>query len=854
MSYIYKITLALCGLLAAALVDAQPNDNPDCHPTGPFISTAPVPYTGQGFQTNTWDWTREHLPASNNANYVSQSALNNNPLPAGLESPFYQMGVQYLSAIARGVNSDFRSADGWELVRKDFGTLHDGSQNGACSPAPYFILYNKYSGKLRVIASAYGLGLHQIVNIDLKFAAQADWSNLSISGYKTSGLFTHYNDPPYALDQQPPAMSTVYSAPAVFPSSDYSFFYGDFQMAYDPCTCQFQSGLEVNFRIVDQLSVQLGGAILGTDIPLTDNVAQNRIDPTHTWLSSVAQNNGDVNGGLQVYNNIHQMTQDFYTLQQNYENAVGESQEISAAIGLVSSLFSAAGQIAGGMDNTTELGGYLQAVGSVTDYFGSQVQTYSGVEGPPTEPFVLYAQTQLAGNIVESTTVGAGSIIMGTPGSAGSPSLPEVVGNSPYNVPPYPEYNEIMGVFALLKSPRVIRYKWTDVQVTPVETLYYPNHAYKLYDPSDIQYAFNPAANVDLSKTQIVAAWEDDWDNSAMGYSSASDNIYQFSVPDGNLKPINFYKDKIIELSPFMDLAHFQNLCINPPIDGGFPSVSGQPDPNFQEKSSDNLYIKFNIVFVSNNIGGSGQPNTSIFSIKYKIPAANIIDVTVPNRTAGYTGTTPDPFPPISFSPYVALPAPGSALTISSSTTLSTDLSGYADIYINAPITNTGSTPIKVIASNSITVGDGGSVGPGITLEIEPYGGIAAGSDIPPYSDVPGFCSGSLYKANQPMNKTDETSTTNILRSDFALAIYPNPAMDICHVLFEMPEATTAQVSLYDMMGRQVKLIGDGQYDAGKAKLDFSTADLAAGVYTVRYTDGAGHSGSQRLTVVHNDK
>ncbi|MBS1618333.1 MAG: hypothetical protein JST76_07435, partial [Bacteroidetes bacterium] len=90
MSYIYKITLALCGLLAAALVDAQPNDNPDCHPTGPFISTAPVPYTGQGFQTNTWDWTREHLPASNNANYVSQSALNNNPLPAGLESPFYQ--------------------------------------------------------------------------------------------------------------------------------------------------------------------------------------------------------------------------------------------------------------------------------------------------------------------------------------------------------------------------------------------------------------------------------------------------------------------------------------------------------------------------------------------------------------------------------------------------------------------------------------------------------------------------------------------------------------------------------------------------------------------------------------------
>jgi hypothetical protein len=120
MNKIYKMSLTLCCIFIICTSMGQPTDTADCHPNGPFISTAPITYTGQSYQTNTWDWMQEHLPSSNNPDYVAESNLNNNPLPAGLENPFYQMTIPYLGRIAGGTNSDFYPADGWELIKRDF--------------------------------------------------------------------------------------------------------------------------------------------------------------------------------------------------------------------------------------------------------------------------------------------------------------------------------------------------------------------------------------------------------------------------------------------------------------------------------------------------------------------------------------------------------------------------------------------------------------------------------------------------------------------------------------------------------------------------------------------------------------
>ena len=871
MNKIYKTSLTLCCIFIMCSGMGQPNNTPDCHPSGPFISTAPVPYTGQSYQTNTWDWTQEHLPSSNNSDYVTQSNLNNNPLPAGLENPFYQMTTPYLGRIAGGTNSDFYPADGWELIKRDFGTLSNGLQNSTCAPAPYFILYNRYSGKLRVISSAYGLGLHQIINVDLHFIDPAGpfstyWN---ISSYSTSGLFAHYGNVSIPLDQNSAPISTVYSTPAVFPSSDYSFFYGDFQMAYDPCTCLFQSGLQIDFMIVDTLNVNIGGNILASSIPITDNTAQNVIDPNHNWLASVSQSGGNVNGGMLIYNSLDSAVADYLAFQANYEDQITSSRSLNAYIGSLSALTSGIGQIANGysvadinISKNSEaapfaynghVGGDLQAIGSTVNFIGAQVLQNTNYDGPPTEPMVIYGQAQLAGKITESTTIGAGSIEIGTPGCAGSPSLPEKTSSSPDNVPPYPEYNEILGVFALLKTPNVIRFDWIDTVIIGTVMQYEHRHAYRLESPSEIQYALNPIGNANMSKTIIQAAWEDYWVDSISGYS-LDDNILYVAPGSINLNPMFFSAGYIDYISPFLDMDHFQNLYVSPPfvfdpadLD---PIVDGATSVDLPDISYDLLFLKINIAFVSNDLGRSGYANKSIFTIRYAIPADHITEEVVQGIKS------PGLFPPNSSLPgFVNIPSPLTNDTISTATSITSDITGFCNIYINAPITTASSTPINILASNSIEIGDGGSVGPNINIKIIPYDGVPAGSSIPPLSndDVSTFCSTSNYKANQSMSKTNyaaaNTTTNSVnLQSNFNINLYPNPTSGECTVRFTESAGANVSITVADITGREVATIDNSWHNQGTSFVPFNTQSYAPGVYLVKFSDGTNAS-TQRLTI-----
>jgi hypothetical protein len=114
-----------------------------------------------------------------------------------------------------------------------------------------------------------------------------------------------------------------------------------------------------------------------------------------------------------------------------------------------------------------------------------------------------------------------------------------------------------------------------------------------------------------------------------------------------------------------------------------------------------------------------------------------------------------------------------------------------------------------------------------------------------------------------PMDKTNDalikpaiqTPKTIIpISPNFNLTIYPNPATDVCHIVFNMPATATVQVELLDMTGRGVMEIKNSTYDAGQSKIDFSTADIAPGAYIVRYIDGNGNTANKSLVVSHGEK
>jgi tetratricopeptide (TPR) repeat protein len=62
-----------------------------------------------------------------------------------ITSPFYQYGSSHLNALNQGPDSDFQPEDGWNLYAANFG-----EQAGTGSGFPLFVLYNKYTGVLRI--------------------------------------------------------------------------------------------------------------------------------------------------------------------------------------------------------------------------------------------------------------------------------------------------------------------------------------------------------------------------------------------------------------------------------------------------------------------------------------------------------------------------------------------------------------------------------------------------------------------------------------------------------------------------------------------------------------------------------
>ncbi|KAB2908539.1 MAG: T9SS type A sorting domain-containing protein [Ignavibacteriales bacterium] len=75
---------------------------------------------------------------------------------------------------------------------------------------------------------------------------------------------------------------------------------------------------------------------------------------------------------------------------------------------------------------------------------------------------------------------------------------------------------------------------------------------------------------------------------------------------------------------------------------------------------------------------------------------------------------------------------------------------------------------------------------------------------------------------------------------DFALEQnYPNPFNPTTTISFAVPSKSFVIVKVYNALGKEVRTLANGEYEAGRHTLDFNAADLASGVYY--YTISAGN-------------
>jgi PKD repeat protein len=71
-----------------------------------------------------------------------------------------------------------------------------------------------------------------------------------------------------------------------------------------------------------------------------------------------------------------------------------------------------------------------------------------------------------------------------------------------------------------------------------------------------------------------------------------------------------------------------------------------------------------------------------------------------------------------------------------------------------------------------------------------------------------------------------------------AINIVPNPSSGQTTIIISMSTETNVTIAAYDMAGRLVSSIYNGEMAAGEKSITFNTENISAGIYLIKATDG----------------
>jgi hypothetical protein len=78
------------------------------------------------------------------------------------------------------------------------------------------------------------------------------------------------------------------------------------------------------------------------------------------------------------------------------------------------------------------------------------------------------------------------------------------------------------------------------------------------------------------------------------------------------------------------------------------------------------------------------------------------------------------------------------------------------------------------------------------------------------------------------------TISTEVPKEYRLMQNYPNPFNPVTNIRFAMPESGNAKLTVFDIMGREIAVLVNGQLSAGTYNYDWNASNLASGVYFYR--------------------
>lgn len=439
------------------------------------------------FYENIFDWRLGSFECF----YLNQFNSVPNPYLTG------QGGVSHLFP-----HDDYQPEDGWELLFVDLGLDRFGDVSDYRSGNLVIVLYNKYRSFIRVFVRVVQMQQTDIVEMELSF------DNLSPSYYSSLlGASDRVRKPLKNFD---PEIRESGAQEFVNLNPNHGFthwYYSDFPVNYDPCSCmplsldQEPPELRLKLSLVSESLIQLSGHSNG----MATMVERNTINQQQqsNW-------NNFFGTSKKVQNSIEAGVKAFKTYSSFAINANRSADTLS---GFKSSqIQSGITQLASLLSDDIPLLRHAPYVGEALAIIGTFVG--AGRSNSPTNirfpPLSMELHHSFIGNITTSSTYGVSKFFL--PGSViSAPSTPS---NADYNHK-YPIYNEILGVYTLLEKPKINLYNGftriyaeegganAEIQIRQLIDI----------DGESIKLAINPAAKLNLIEAFVQLSWITDFRN-----------------------------------------------------------------------------------------------------------------------------------------------------------------------------------------------------------------------------------------------------------------------------------------------------------------------------------------------------
>ncbi len=379
----------------------------------------------------------------------------------------------------------------------NLGRLNDDITQRVVKPlVPYIMLYNKFTGVLRVFAHLNRTSDYNTISIELNIDDKT-----STNGLNYSAILSLNTELAQTLDEKS-KVKTVNSI-SQYPNNQSLFFWADFTLAYDPCVCFNKSNMNVNFKALTQGDLTMTGTITGNIIPIASS-SGNPIKNVVNAISKV---------GSFFVNQSYSSATDAFSSLFGLSNLSGE---LNNALTLFKNII-AAGQSLESLSLTNKES-IQRALLSINNIFSTSIKG-----GSPNGANILMATAKLSGEAKFLFTFDGSTIRFSTPGSKDSQLNPEENYNNNTDafgnkLPEYPAYNEILGTFALLKKPTINISKvpiggdppmyWHPDRPNFVE---YSRVRFKIpqainSNANNILYALNPIMHTNFSNTKIKVA------------------------------------------------------------------------------------------------------------------------------------------------------------------------------------------------------------------------------------------------------------------------------------------------------------------------------------------------------------